>query len=80
MTDREEYEADPQGWIKRNTVDGIRPHRPMTEEEMERRQQIHAEFLDRWVKEDPERIKSQIAADWSEVADTGEINIIRGTE
>jgi hypothetical protein len=52
----------------------------MTKEEMELRQQIHAELLDRWVKEAPERTKHAIMADWSEVADTGEINIIRGTE
>jgi hypothetical protein len=33
MNEREEYEADPQSWVRDNTVDGIRPHIPLTPEQ-----------------------------------------------
>jgi hypothetical protein len=64
MTEREEYEADPQAWTEAHTVDGIRPHIPQSK-------QTHDER---------EKVMLQIMADWDQVADTGALNIIRGQE
>ncbi len=57
MNPREEYEQDPQEWIKAHTVDGIRPHIPQSHDD---RENIYKEILMKWSAEDIERIKREI--------------------
>jgi hypothetical protein len=77
MNPREEYEQDPQAWVDDHTVDGIRPHIPQSHDD---REEVMAEILWTWSADDLERTKNEIMADWDGVADTGALNIVRGTE
>ena len=40
MTEREEYEADPQAWTEAHTVDGIRPHIPQSKQTHDEREKV----------------------------------------